>query len=274
MDYSVMTIYELKELCKERRIRGYGGKNKDSLIQLLGGDVSTMLLKPISELSEVNAHQEPNTDHGKLCDEVQADPVEPSNDPFEASGPFTYIFERSSHIEPLEPVPTESFWKVLEVVDTTRPHFLVLENVNSLVRYANGTVYNELKAQLLKRGYFHRYRILDTLEKNVRLFVVCLRRGEEYSEASYHREKVEEARISVIINPTVNTKYTYSSESSSWSMKRHPKSSTNYSYIRFHVSKNMSDKQGPPLANSSDLTLRQCFNFANFPSEKLTDPTF
>jgi hypothetical protein len=253
MDYSLMTIWELKELCKERRIRGYGGKNKYSLIQLLGGEVR----KPVQEAELPPQQQEPTTEQVKPCDEIQADPVEPSNDPFEASGPFTYIFERSSHVEPLEPVPTESFWKILEVVDTTRPHFLVLENVNNLVRYANGNVYDELKTQLVKRGYFHRYRILDTLENNVRLFVVCLRRGEEYSLVSYHREKVEEARISIIINPTVNTKYTYSLETSMWSMKRHPKSSTNYSYIRFHVSKNMSDRQGPPLANSSDLTLRQ-----------------
>ena len=35
MDYTKKTQKELKELCKERKIKGYNNKNKDDIIKLL-----------------------------------------------------------------------------------------------------------------------------------------------------------------------------------------------------------------------------------------------
>ena len=154
MDYYSMSNSELKELCKQRKIRGYGGKNKDTLLHLLGVEAKL----------EKEPHSEFQTDPVEPRKELQADPIESPpdpRDPFEMSGPFTYIFQRSSHLEPIEPKPSEKFWKILEIVDTTRPHFLLLENVKTLVKHNEGATFKTLKEELEKRGYFHRYRILD-----------------------------------------------------------------------------------------------------------------
>lgn len=255
-----MTVYELKELCKQKKIRGYGGKNKDSLIALLSPVEPQEEIKPQEiKLQEIQP-EEVQSPEIKI-EEIQQQQVEPE-DPFDMSGPFIYVFERSSH---LELIHTSSDDSLLHLVDTTRPHFLVLENVKKLVKDENGSTYKELKAELEKRGYFHRYRILDTLEKNVRLYVVCLRKGEDYEDLTYHREKAEEASISIIINPSINMKYIYSKENSSWIKIRYEKDSTVYSYIRMHILKDMGEKVGPRIESSGDLTLRQCFNFDNYP---------
>ena len=252
-----MSNSELKELCKQRKIRGYGGKNKDTLLHLLGVEAKL----------EKEPHSEFQTDPVEPRKELQADPIESPpdpRDPFEMSGPFTYIFQRSSHLEPIEPKPSEKFWKILEIVDTTRPHFLLLENVKTLVKHNEGATFKTLKEELEKRGYFHRYRILNSLEKNTHIYVTCLRAGETIEENSYYSEKVEEARISILINPIINKKYFFKNETSTWAFNIYEKNSAKPAFIRMHVMKNITSKPAPPLANSSSLSLRQSFCFDDF----------
>jgi hypothetical protein len=196
-------------------------------------------------------------------EDIRMEPVEKPKDFFDTSGPFSYIFERSAHLEPIPPTPTEKFWKILEIIDTTRPHFLVLENVKSLVRNDSGATYEELKRKLVERGYFHRYRILDTLEKNVRIYVSCLKET-EVIDTSYMSEKVEEARISIIMNPSVNKKYVFDREVSEWLPHETRKNATVYQYIRLHILRHYGVKPQPRIESSHDGSLRQCFDLTQF----------
>ena len=265
MDYYSMSNSELRELCKQRKIKGYGGKNKDTLLELLGVVSQPPSVKVMKEPDE-----EVQTDPVEPYGDSPAEPVEPPLDPFDMSGPFIYIFERSSHIEPIQPTPSEKFWKILEILDTTRPHFLLLENVKNIVRHRDGETFKLLKGELEKRGYFHRYRILRSIENNKYIYVTCLRTGETIDETDYYNEKVEEARISVLVSPSVNKKYNYKRESGSWDLSRNESIPVKNTFIRMHVMRNIDAKRGPPLTNSSSLSLRQCFCFDEF-SERETE---
>lgn len=53
MEYNSKTISELKELCKQKKIKGISGKSKSGLIKLLETSSSTQLSKPIQDISAV-----------------------------------------------------------------------------------------------------------------------------------------------------------------------------------------------------------------------------
>ena len=121
-----------------------------------------------------------------------------------------------------------------------------------------------LKEELSKRGYLYRYKLMDTVEKSTRFYVVSLRNEENYSGDGYCSEKAEEARISIIMNPTINKKYVYSKESSSWKATHYEKDYKPCSYIRIHVSKNTAPKKDFTTPPFKHLCLRQCFDFDNY----------
>ena len=274
MDYALLTIYELKDLCRQKGIRGYGGKNKDALITLLGGKPAPILppLPPSDDhLPALPTSDEESAAVESPIPESLPHPPPPSpnlpplppppTDYFESSGPFTYIFERSAHLVPRQPKQMDGIWNLIEVVDTLRPRFLVLQNVKNLVRHNAGATYKEICHQLKERGYFHRYRIVYSLDKD-HFYTVCLKAGESY-ETSYVHEKAEEARISILMKPTTNTKYFF--EGDKWVSKLMERDYTMYNYIRKHVTIDHAEKQRPSLATSYDFSLRQCFDFTGFP---------
>jgi len=252
-----MTICELKELCKERKIRGYGGKNKDGLITLLGGEPVPLTKLPVLQVEmPVLPVETPAT--SPTPSEETANTYK--RDHFEMSGPFTYIFERFGHLDPIEPSPSSGLWHMLEIIDTTRPHFLVLSDVKHIVKHNDGATYAKLYKHLKERGYFHRYRVVNSLEKD-NFYAVCLKNGEKYNN-TYDYEKVEESRISVLMNPMFNKKYIF--ENDKWTTVAIEKDTKEYSYIRKHVAIDYSEKMHPHLLNSNDFSLRQCFEFTPF----------
>jgi hypothetical protein len=255
MDYSTYTIYELKELCKQQKIRGYGGKNKADIIALLYGPLSPAAFEPPDATVEPLPIDSPP---------IEIVPIHASaTDFFDSSGPFVYVFQRSSHLEPIRPTPSENFWKILEILDTTRPHFLVLENVKNLVRHNSGATYEELKGKLAERGYFHRYRILDTLENNVRFYVSCFKETEAI-DTSYMSEKIEESRLSIIMNPSVSKKYVFDNDVVGWLPHETRKTNAVYQYIRLHSLVYHGVKPQQRIDSSYDISLRECFNFDEF----------
>jgi len=62
MDYTKQSIKELKELCKERKIKGYSNKDKDKIIKLLQPHIDFFyqndILANVCELSEPSEIQD------------------------------------------------------------------------------------------------------------------------------------------------------------------------------------------------------------------------
>jgi hypothetical protein len=155
----------------------------------------------------------------------------------------------------------DGVWNMIEVTDTLRPHFLVLQNVKNIVKHNGGATYKEICHQLSERGYFLRYHIVYSLDKD-HFYTVCLKGGESY-DTSYVYEKAEEARISILMKPMVNKKFVF--EGGKWVSKLMERDYTLYNYIRKHVTIDHAEKQRPSLATSYDFSLRQCFDFTDFP---------
>ena len=53
MDYNSKTIPELKEICKQKKIKGISGKSKSDLIKLLEGSSTTRVSQPTQDLSAI-----------------------------------------------------------------------------------------------------------------------------------------------------------------------------------------------------------------------------
>ena len=54
MDYNSKTIPELKELCKQKKIKGISGKSKSDLVKLLEGSFTTQVSQPTQDLSVIS----------------------------------------------------------------------------------------------------------------------------------------------------------------------------------------------------------------------------
>ena len=266
-----MTKYELKELCKYRKLQGYGSKNKDDLIILLGGnpvnkivprDPSPIVLdsQPMQEPEEPALMQEPIQAPAPEHIQERQPLIQDFSriDHFEMAGSFTYVFEHCGVMGSVQPSQCEELIPILEIIDKNPPYFLVLENVKNIVRYGDGAIYQELKKELAVRGYFHRYRLVESLERGIYYYVVCLKNMENYEE----NRMAEEARISVITNPTIIKKYVYSKNNSSWIFKLSKKGAEVYKYIRTYVLTN-TGRVGR-TTNLQSTLLRQCFDFADF----------
>ncbi len=200
--YSSKSKDELIRLCKERNIKGYSGKKKDDIINLLNQNE-----KPVK--TEVTVKTEKvSTDKLRLVDL------------FAGSGAFTLAFESTGKVEcvysndmvkeskeiydtnfshkltlgdlndidvstipshdiltggfPCQPFSiagkregfndkrSNVFWKILEIIDYHNPKCIVLENVKNLVSHDDNKTFETIKENLEKRGYKLVYKVLNT----------------------------------------------------------------------------------------------------------------
>ena len=151
---------------------------------------------------------------------------------------------------------------MLTIIDASNPRYVVLENMKNLVAHNVDEIYQSIKDEFEKRGYFHRYRVLDVGVNNRRIYSVCLKEDEAYNMLDYSLEKAERAVISIVMNPTTGTKHTYSK--SEWILSDTSRTDTVYDYQRMYISKNMGDKVTGLSPNSSKYAVRECFNFDDY----------
>jgi DNA (cytosine-5)-methyltransferase 1 len=199
MDYTSQSMSSLKQLCKDRKIKGYSNKKKEQLIELL------------------SEHQEqPHSKPVVVSDSSKLKMI----DLFAGTGAFTHAFEKTGMVEcvfandmvahskeiydlnfnhPLtlgdlndikvEDIPPHDiltggfpcqpfsiagkqegfhdersnvFWKILSIIDHHSPSCVILENVKNLVSHDDGNTFEIIKKNLIDRGYNIRFKVLNT----------------------------------------------------------------------------------------------------------------
>ena len=181
------------------------------------------------------------------------------------------------------------FWKILSIIDYHSPSCVILENVKNLISHDNGETFEIIKTQLINRGYYIRYKVLDTSEitgipqHRERIYIVCIKSKEVFDKFTLDFPKIQKAPISSLLEPIVSEKYYYTDKSSTWDLVKKCviKKDTVYQYRRVYVRENKSNECPTLTANMGSgghnvplilddigirkLTPRECFNFQGFP---------
>jgi DNA (cytosine-5)-methyltransferase 1 len=181
------------------------------------------------------------------------------------------------------------FWKILEILDAHQPQFVVLENVKNLVSHDEGKTFTTIKAELEKRGYHIKFKVLNTAQitgipqHRERIYLVCLKSKEAFDKFSLDFPNLAKSPVNSCFSETVADKYYYTNASSTWDLVNQnvTKKDTIYQYRRVYVRENKSNECPTLTANMGGgghnvplikdnkgirkLTPRECFNFQGFP---------
>ena len=146
-----------------------------------------------------------------------------------------------------------------------------------------------IKSNIESRGYQVRFKILNTAEitgiphHRERIYIVCLKSKKVFDNFNLDFPTIEKRKISEFLEPTVPSKYYYTSKSSTWELVRNSvvKKDTVYQYRRVYVRENKSCECPTLTANMGSgghnvpiilddvgirkLTPRECFNLQGFP---------
>ena len=191
------------------------------------------------------------------------------------------------------------FWKILRILDHHSPQCIVLENVKNLLSHDSGNTFTTIKTNLEARGYFLRYKVLNTSEitgipqHRERIYIVGIKSPEVYDRFSLEFPKTIKRPISELLESSVADKYYYTEKSTIYPMLHEAvvRKDTVYQYRRVYVRENKSNECPTLTANMGGgghnvpiilddkgirkLTPRECFNFQGFPSSyilpKLSD---
>ena len=182
------------------------------------------------------------------------------------------------------------FWKILEILDEHSPECVILENVKNLVSHDDGKTFTTIKDNLEKRGYYIRFKVLNTAEitgiphHRERIYIVCLKSKAVYDRFTLDFPAIPKRPISEFFETgAIPAKYYYTPASSTWGLvsKDVVKPNTIYQYRRVYVRENKSGECPTLTANMGGgghnvplivdskgirkLTPRECFNFQGFP---------
>jgi len=227
MDYSKK---ELINICKEKQIKGYTGKTKDELLQLLAKQ-TVPIIRYIDLFSGLGAfHTAFNSRPEKFkcvlaCDiDEGARNIYKANYGLEPHGDICKIdpqtmpdFEILCAGFPCQPfsiagkgegfndkVKGNLFYNILKIIDAKSPPMCILENVKNLKTHDSGKTYKTIESELVKRNYLITSKVINSADygspqARQRIFIVATK---DKPFAIPNPTKTTNP-VSTIIDPTV-----------------------------------------------------------------------
>jgi len=240
MDYSTKTCQELITICKEKGIKGYSGKKKTNIIELLRMSQPSIPNKiryidlfcglgafhtafnqsstfecvlacdidtGIRRIYKANYGLEPKSDIRNLDVETMPDfellcAGFPCQ-PFSIAGNGDGFNDKEKG---------NLFFDILNIIDAKQPAMCVLENVKNLKTHDSGNTYKTIEAELTKRGYHITSKVINATEYGSpqarhRIFIVATK-GKPFvipepTVASPDGNKIQ-TPVSSIIDPSVH----------------------------------------------------------------------
>lgn len=186
------------------------------------------------------------------------------------------------------------FWKIIEILETHMPEYIILENVKNLQSHDKGNTFKIIKSHLEELGYFLKFAILNTStitgipHNRERIYIVGFQSEEEYDKFNFDFDTVPTSHITeFLLNPSeVEDKYYYTDRYKMFdtikeSITKHIDEGIVYQYRRYYVRENKSNVCPTLTANMGSgghnvplilddggirkLTPRECFNLQGFP---------
>jgi DNA (cytosine-5)-methyltransferase 1 len=202
MDYANKTREELIAICKEKSIKGYSGKNKGGIIELLLPNYlpknELIIMPSVNSNSEKLNMIDLFAGTGAFTLAFQStnavnivfgnDMVEHSKKIYDENFNHKLTLKNLNEVE-VEDIPSHDiltggfpcqpfsiaglqegfkdersnvFWKILSIIDYHQPKCVILENVKNLVSHDENKTFNTIKSNLEKKGYNICYKVLNT----------------------------------------------------------------------------------------------------------------
>jgi DNA (cytosine-5)-methyltransferase 1 len=277
MDYTSKSLTELKTICKERKIKGYSGKKKDEIIDLLTKNVELKMIDLFAgtgafslafesidvvfandmvehskKIYDENFHHELTL---KNLNEVDVADI-PSHDILTGGFPCQ-PFSIAGLQEGFKDERSNVFWKILSIIDHHEPKCVILENVKNLVSHDENKTFDTIKSNLEKRGYHICYKVLNTSDitgipqHRERIYIVCLKSKSIFDKFNLDFPKIEKKKISEFLEVNIPSKYYYTDKSKTWELVKNSvvKKDTVYQYRRVYVRENKSSECPTLTAN-------------------------
>lgn len=185
------------------------------------------------------------------------------------------------------------FFKIIDIMNTKKPRFAVLENVKNLESHDKGKTFKVIQQEITNIGYYMKYSILNTAfttkipQNRERIYIVCFKFKDDYDNFNMSFNTTTPDDISNYLESNINEKYYYSKKFKVWdkvkdTVKKHIDTNTVYQYRRYYVRENKSNLcptlccnmgsggHNTPLIKDDEgirkLTPKECFNLQGFPS--------
>ena len=229
----------------------------------------------LEDLNTINVEDIPN--HDLLCGGFPCQP-------FSIAGDKKGFDDKRSNV----------FWKILEILEQHKPKMIILENVKNLKSHDEGKTYNVIEEKLQNAGYHLKTAILDTSvitdipQHRERIYIVGFRSKEKYDKFNFDFDKVENKKISQLLEDNIDDKYYYTDRFKVYDeiekgITKSVYDNVLYQYRRFYVRENKSGCCPTLTANMGGgghnvpllkdkkgirkLTPRECFNLQGFPAD-------
>jgi DNA (cytosine-5)-methyltransferase 1 len=256
MEYSVKTIPELIQLCRERKLTGYSSSSKKKkLIEILSEQDKSkpesndsVPLRMVDLFAGTGAFSYAFEQTGKVTCVFANDMVKASKEMYDlnSSHPLTLQdlntvdvnlipphdiltggfpcqpFSIAGKQDGFEDERSNVFWKILEIVDRHQPRAIVLENVKNLVSHDEGKTFTTIQNHLTQRGYLIHYKVLNTAEitgipqHRERIYLVCVKEKHVFDAFTLDFPRVPKRPVTDMYENDIPEKYYYTDKSSTW----------------------------------------------------------
>lgn len=233
-----------------------------------------------------------NNDHSLRCEDINTIDVStlPTHDILTGGfpcQPFSVAGKRNG----FQDVRSNVFWKILEILDYHKPKYIVLENVKNLKTHNNSQTFSIIKDNLVSRGYYLTYKILNTAEitgvphHRERIYIVGVKSSDIHNKFDLSFPIIPKQPISAFLETNVPNKYYYTIQSKIYPLLKQSVIDPTkfYQYRRVYVRENKSGECPTLTANMGlgghnvpiildnigirKLTPRECFNLQGFPRD-------
>jgi len=180
------------------------------------------------------------------------------------------------------------FFEIMRIADVLNPSVLFLENVKNLKNHNKGNTFKVILNELEKRGYFVKYKILNTFEysdipqNRERLYIVAFNDFDCFSKFKFPEKIKKTKKISEILEGNVDKSFYYNKSKYYPLLKEKMKNKNSiYQWRRVYLRENKSGvcptltanmgtggHNVPLILDDKDirkLTPRECFRLQGFP---------
>jgi DNA (cytosine-5)-methyltransferase 1 len=194
---------------------------------------------------------------------------------------------------------SNTFWKLIKIIDHHKPDVVIFENVKNLQSHDEGKTFKTIIGEIEKIKYNYKYKVLNTCvhspipQNRERIYIICFKNKEHCDKFSFQEPSENKLQIKDMFEENIPEKYYYTNSSVIWPKLVNDVINKNviYQYRRYYVRENKSDVCPTLTANMGSgghnvgiikddkgirkLTPKECFNFQGFPNNykipKLSD---
>lgn len=185
---------------------------------------------------------------------------------------------------------SDSFWKVIEILEHRQPRVVVLENVKNIITHDDGNSFSKIIRALERVGYtvitglVNTRTITELPQNRERVYFICFINKEDSAKFSFDFPEVEQRAITEFLEPHPSRKYYYNTEHASYDAMKNfietdvdnaPLYSSNVSgyikHMNYCPTLTASMRSGFPFIQDihgiRKITPRECFNLQGFPAD-------